>query len=322
LHEIVANLGSSKDPRLLVGFDHADDAAVYLLRDDLAVIQTADFITPIVDDPFRFGRVAAVNSLSDVYAMGGKPVTALNLCCFPCSGLEKSDLRAILEGGLEKITEAGASLAGGHTVRDTELKYGLSVLGTVHPKDLKPNSGAKPGDAIFLTKKLGTGVLTTAGKKGLISEEALEEAIRSMETLNEKACARMVEFGAHAATDITGFGLAVHLLEVAEASQVSLEVSAGALPVFPKALELLGQGIKPGITLQNEQASVGKIEFAPSVSREMQLLCFDPQTSGGLAIFIAEKKTTQLLRALQDDGVEAARIGTVGGGSPRLNVCD
>ncbi len=317
---MVASLRQPANSNLLVGFDADDDAAVYALREDVAIVQTADFITPIVDDPFTFGQIAATNALSDVYAMGGKPLTALNLCCFPSEGIEQEHLRAILEGGLSKIIEAKASLVGGHTVRDKELKYGLAVTGTIHPKDIKPNRGAKAGNLIYLTKPIGTGILTTAFKKGEIGTEVLQPAVRAMTTLNSSAAEAMVESGADAATDITGFGLVVHLLEVARASQVSIELDWSSIPIFDPVRELSKKGIKTGVTLSNEQSAFGEMSFHSSIMREDQLILFDPQTSGGLAIFIQEKEAKGLSRRLSDLGVEHWQIGKTLSGPPFCTV--
>lgn len=320
LHDIVGRLGQRKDPRLLVGLETSDDAAVYLLNDDLALVQTADFITPIVDDPFLFGQIAAANALSDIYAMGGKPITALNLCCFPQQELAKETLSAILEGGLSKVAEAGALVVGGHTVRDKELKFGLAATGVIHPKNIKSNRGAKPGDAIVLTKPIGTGILSTALKKEKITETELKPAISAMAALNQEAAEIMVQLNAGAATDITGFGLAVHLLNVAKWSGVASEVRLSEVPLFDRVRELSTEGIKTGITFANEQAAFGMISFDEKISREDQLLVFDPQTSGGLAIFINEKLVASLLKRLGDRGVLARRIGGVSDGDPFLRV--
>jgi selenide, water dikinase len=322
LRDIMAKLGGGKNPNLLIGFDTSDDAAVYRLTDDLALVQTTDFITPVVDDPYLFGQIAAANSISDVYAKGGRPLTALNICCFPepGSGLESSHLKAIVEGGLDKITEAGAILVGGHTVKDSELKYGLAVTGVVHPRDIKPNTGAKEGDAVLITKPIGTGVIGTAIKKGIADPEAARLAGESMAALNRRACELMVEMKAHAATDITGFGLANHLLNVAKASGVGLELRLSEIPVLPTVMKLLKEGVKTGVTFSNEQAAHKHIQFDALLSREEQLLFFDPQTSGGLAIFIPERAGDELLKRLSDEGIPAKRIGEVVVGPGTMRV--
>lgn len=282
-----------------------------------------DFITPVVNDPFVFGQVAAANALSDIYAMGGNPLTALNLCCFPkpgTDGFNKTEFKAILEGGISKVQEAGACVVGGHTIRDSEIKYGLAVTGTIHPKDMKPNHEAKAGDVIVLTKPIGTGVLATAMKQGKISEEKFEEATHSMATLNKEACQLMVELGAHAATDITGFGLIVHLLEVAKASSIAIELQSSSVPFFSEVKRLSKQGIKTGATLANEQAAFGKITFSENIPREDQLLYFDPQTSGGLAVFLPESKAKEYIGRLSDQGISASQIGITVSGPSEITI--
>jgi len=276
---------------------------VYKLTDDIAIVQTCDFFTPILDDPYEFGQVAAANSLSDVYAMGGKPLIAMNIVCYPCSlGMEA--LREILRGGAEKVWESGALLVGGHSVDDREPKYGLSVTGIVHPDRVVLNRGALPGDAIVLTKPLGTGIVSTALMADLADSQAQRRLYQVMSALNDKASQAMLEVGAHACTDITGFGFLGHLMEMAEASGVSLEVHAGQIPVIEGALEYAQMGLIPGGLRRNQDFLAGKVE-ATDVDQSVLEVMFDPQTSGGLLIAVAPDRADDLvgrLRAAAADG--------------------
>jgi len=276
---------------------------VYKLTDDIAIVQTCDFFTPILDDPYEFGQVAAANSLSDVYAMGGKPLIAMNIVCYPCSlGMEA--LREILRGGAEKVWESGALLVGGHSVDDREPKYGLSVTGIVHPDRVVLNRGALPGDVIVLTKPLGTGIVSTAIMADLADSQAQPRLYEVMSALNDKASQAMLEVGAHACTDITGFGFLGHLMEMAEASGVSLEVHAGQIPVIEGALEYAQMGLIPGGLRRNQDFLAGKVE-ATDVDQSVLEVMFDPQTSGGLLIAVAPDRADDLvgrLRAAAADG--------------------
>jgi len=276
---------------------------VYKLTDDIAIVQTCDFFTPILDDPYEFGQVAAANSLSDVYAMGGKPLIAMNIVCYPCSlGMEA--LREILRGGAEKVWESGALLVGGHSVDDREPKYGLSVTGIVHPDRVVLNRGALPGDAIVLTKPLGTGIVSTALMADLADSQAQPRLYKVMSALNDKASQAMLEVGAHACTDITGFGFLGHLMEMAEASGVSLEVHASQIPVIEGALEYAQMGLIPGGLRRNQDFLAGKVE-ATDVDQSVLEVMFDPQTSGGLLIAVAPDRVDDLvgrLRAAAADG--------------------
>ncbi len=304
----------------MVGFDTSDDAAVYRMRDDLALVQTLDFITPIVDDPFRFGRIAAANSLSDVYAMGARPISALNICCFPGSGIPPEQLREILKGGLAALRDADALLVGGHTVKDQEVKYGLSVLGEVHPDEVKTNSGAKEGDVIVLTKPIGTGILTTAGKKGLIPFDELESVLQSMECLNRGAAECFSNLSVHAVTDVTGFGLALHLAEVSKASGVEIRLEVSKIPFFAKTLEFIREGVVPGMIRSNQEMAERCVVFEDNVPSEFQLACLDPQTSGGLVVSLAEKDASTYVQRLKERNISAQIIATVQKGSPRVLV--
>ncbi len=308
LKGLFQKLDPTSDPRLLVGIDTMDDAGVYRLNDDLALVVTVDYITPVIDDPLWFGRVAAANAISDVFAMGGKPITALNLCNFPGEGIDLADLALILRGGEEKIRESGAVLAGGHTVRDEELKYGLSVNGLVHPDKVTGNAGARAGDLFVLTKPLGTGVHITASKKGLIDPDTMRPVVETMATLNRVASEVMVEFGSRCATDITGFGLGGHTLSMAKASGVGIRFRFDALPRFPDTLDLIGKGVKTGVTASNRELVEGGIKFDGVFEETEKTLFVDPQTSGGLFIAVKEAEAEALVKELHARGVSVAAI--------------
>ena len=325
LSEIVKDFaGAAKtDPNLLVGFETGDDAGVYRLTDDLALVQTVDYITPVVDDPFLFGQVAAANSISDVYAMGGRPLTAMNCCNFPARGIDKASLRRILEGGFSKIKEAGATLVGGHTVRDDELKYGLSVTGLIDPKRITTNAGARPGDHLVLTKPIGTGVIITGYRRGLVSEELLDRAVQWMATLNRVACETMLEFNPHACTDITGFGLSGHALGMAKASKVRLRLRFKDIPRYDESLELIAQGVATSVTTSNLQVAQDYLTFSGSFSEEETWLIVDPQTSGGLFVSLPAEEAPALVSRLRAKGnAIAAVVGEVvpADGKPGLEI--
>lgn len=301
-------LTPKKDPNLLVGLDGFDDAGVYRLTDEIALIQTLDFFTPIVDDPYDFGRIAAANSLSDVYAMGGRPLTAMNIVCFPIKDLEGSVLRSILEGGLETVERAGAVLVGGHSVEDPELKYGLSVTGTVHPQKLLTNAGARPGDLLVLTKPLGTGILATALKAELLDRELTGQITEMMAALNKDAAEAMTEVGANACTDITGFGLLGHCLEMAAASNVGMKIHAGKVPLVPQARTFASMGLIPGGGYANRKFCAKDLELDPSVEPILVDIMCDPQTSGGLLISVSREKAPLLVQRLSEKNSPAAHI--------------
>jgi selenide,water dikinase len=297
---------------LLVGLERADDAGVYKISDDLALIQTVDFFTPIVDDPFSFGQIAAANALSDVYAMGGVPKTAMNLIAFPAKELPISVLRTIIEGGLDKMREAGMVLVGGHTIEDTELKYGLSVTGFIHPDRVLTKRNLKTGDHLILTKPLGTGIISTAIKGGIASKEITEKVTQTMAALNMVAAEVMKDFPVHACTDITGFGLLGHLAEMVVGSGCGMRIKAAAVPVFPEALEYASMGLVPAGAYRNREFREPMIDFDPRVERTLQDVFFDPQTSGGLLISVSAEKAQDLVKALKASGVEvAALVGEV-----------
>lgn len=303
---MLCHLPKVTDPRLLVGIDTADDAGVYQLNETTALIQTVDFFTPIVDDPYLFGQIAAANSLSDVYAMGGKPLTAMNIVGFPLGKLPGEVLKAILQGGQEKVTEAGAILVGGHTVADDEPKYGLSVTGIAHPSRILTNAGAKAGDILILTKAIGTGVLATAARAELFSA-GVEAAVKGMAELNRKAAEVMEEFPVNACTDITGFGLLGHAYEMASASQVDMELVAAHIPLLPEAAEAAAMGLVPGGAYANREY-LTQVKMSPEVPGAVQDLCFDPQTSGGLFISVDCREGESLLKALRQAGLSQASI--------------
>ena len=285
-----------------------DDAGVYKLSDELAIIQTIDFFTPVVDNPYVFGQIAVANALSDVYAMGGRPLTAMNVVCFPTKSLDISVLKDILKGGVDKMAEAGVILVGGHSIDDKELKYGLSVTGTVHPKRLVTNSGARVGDKMILTKPLGTGIINTALKVGVVSEELVGKVTRSMAALNKIASELMQEIGVHACTDITGFGLLGHTIQIAEGSQVGIELHLATIPCFPEVIGFSQEGLFPGGLYRNRDYYSDRVEFADEVPEYMQSILFDAQTSGGLLICLSPNKAELLLNRLQQAGVEDVTI--------------
>ncbi len=305
---MLANLPTNHDPNLLVGYETNDDAGVYRLTDEIAIITTVDFITPPVNDPFVFGQIAAANALSDVYAMGGRPVACLNLAGFPSKKLEAGILNQIVAGGLTKITEAGAVLAGGHTIDDDEPKYGLSVTGVVHPKKYWTNAGARPGDALVLTKPIGSGVLFNANLKGWISNAALEECIATLITLNRVAAETMQRFDIHAVTDVTGFGLAGHAFEMARGSMARLEISLDAVPFMQEALDMYKKGISTGVNSHNRQLVENHLIFASKYPAWHAEMLFDPQTSGGLLIALPEQQGWPLVSTLHQHGVVSARL--------------
>jgi selenide,water dikinase len=305
-------LPKNEDPNLLVGFDTSDDAGVYRLTDEIALITTADFITPPVNDPYTFGQIAAANSLSDIYAMGGRPVTCLNLAMFPSKKLEPEVLHQIVAGALSKITESGAVLAGGHTIEDDEPKFGLAVTGIVHPRNYWSNRGAKPGDAIVLTKPIGSGVLFNANIKKWVSDEAMEECIALLTTLNRRAAEVAAGFEVHAATDITGFGLAGHCYEMVKGSQVTMEFSMDRIPIMKESLEMYKKGVSTGVNNYNRELVAGAIRFEKNLPPWHKEIIYDPQTSGGLVVTVPENQGESLVKALQSAGIRrSSMVGKV-----------
>ena len=311
----------TRDPRVLLGLEARDDAAVYAIRKDLALVQTVDFITPIVDDPYTFGAIAAANALSDIYAMGARPVTALNLVAFPIRSLPLTILQEILRGAAETVTEAGATTVGGHTIDDTDPKFGLCVTGLVHPDRIVRKTGGRPGDALILTKPLGTGILTTALDRRLIGEEGLQEAVKVMRTLNRAAADVMIEGGAHACTDITGFGLLGHLHEMAEASGVSARVLLDHVPVLSGVWELARRDAIPGGSRNNQRYLMEYVTWGEGIKPDEQVVLCDAQTSGGLLMAVPPRRRARLMAALRARGVMAAEVGKLARGTPgRIQV--
>jgi selenide,water dikinase len=324
---VLGKLARQHDPNVLVGFDHADDAGVYQIAPDQALVQTVDFFTPIVDDPYTFGQIAATNALSDVYAMGGKPLTALALVCFP----DKADLEIlerILAGGLSKMIEAGCTVIGGHSIRDEETKFGYAVTGMVSPGRILKNEGARTGDVLIFTKSLGTGVIATAIKKGKAEPAWIDAAVESMTTLNTRAAEVIstghvgtsapraqkrssAAFTVRAMTDVTGFGLIGHAREMALASNVSLRLHSGNVPILPGALECVRAGFIPGGLNNNREFAECMVGYEGKISEEIKALLFDPQTAGGLLISAAAEHSEQLVNALKSAGVPAVKIGEV-----------
>jgi len=300
------------DENVLVGLTRADDAGVYKINKDLALIQTVDFFTPVVDDPYRFGQIAAANALSDVYAMGGTPKTAMNLVAFPSKQMEMSILRDILEGGMEKMREAGVALMGGHSIEDQEIKYGLSVTGFIHPSRILMKNSLRPGDSLILTKPLGIGVMNTASKAGLVSDECNRKTIKLMTELNRTAARVMEKFNISACTDITGFGLAGHLAEMVSGSGSGARIFSEKVPVIPGAIEFANMGFLPTAAYNNRVFRDNMVRFAADIHRSLQDILFDPQTSGGLLIAVENKQADTLVRTLKDNGVmDAACFGEI-----------
>jgi selenide,water dikinase len=311
LAEALSGLSQSTHPDLLVGFNKADDAGIFRLDDKTALVQTVDFFPPIVDDAYAFGQIAAANALSDVFAMGGRPLTALNIVGFPVATMPAEILGEILRGGGDKIEEAGAVVVGGHSIKDKELKYGVAVTGVVHPDRIVANDGAKPGDKLFLTKPLGTGVITTGIKRDVVDSKLAEIVIKQMAELNRTAAELMVKFDVHAATDITGFGMLGHALEVAEASGVSMTLFASQLPIIPEAKRLAGEGVIPGGANDNRAYLEGKVTVDPKVNQNIEKILYDPQTSGGLFIAIPAGKYEAFAAALRENGLPHTVVGEV-----------
>jgi selenide,water dikinase len=309
---VLSDIPAQTDPRILVDFRTADDAGVYAWESGPALVQTVDFFTPIVDDPFTYGQIAAANSLSDVYAMGGRPLTALAIAGFPDGVLDADTIGQIFRGGFDKLREAGVALLGGHTVRDPEVKFGYAVAGAVDPSRILTNAGAKAGDVLLLTKPLGTGILGTAIKSGRASEALVRDAVQSMTTLNAAAAGVLAHVGSavHACTDITGFGLVGHASEMAKASGVSIAIDTAALPVLTGILDIM-EGNKPGGLASNRQFFAANVTSAGGIPRALEDLCYDPQTSGGLLVSVDERSAAAIHTALTEAGVSASVIGTV-----------
>jgi selenide,water dikinase len=299
------------DPNLLVGFDKADDAGVYLLRDDLALVQTLDFFTPIVDDPFDYGRIAALNSINDVWAMGGRPITAMAITCFPKKGLDFAILGEIMRGGLSILTENKVALIGGHSVDNEQIMFGYSVTGVIDPNQVATNAGARPGDALILTKPIGTGVISTGIKLAKAASEVISASIATMMTPGKYAAEAITKFKVKGATDVTGFALLGHTWEVARASNVTIEIDSGRVPLINGALELAQAGLKTGADKTNREYVGDEVEIMSGVDANLVKLFFDPQTAGGLLLSIAEDKAEELLTELRENYPQAEIIGRV-----------
>ena len=300
------------DENVIVGLERADDAGVYRISDELALIQTVDFFTPIVDDPYWFGQIAAANALSDVYAMGGTPKTAMNLVAFPVKDMDLSVLRQVIQGGLDKLTEAAVVLIGGHSIEDKELKYGLSVTGIVHPAKVLTKKNLRPDDRLVLTKPLGTGIINTAIKAAMASAELTDKATRLMAALNRDAANVILNFDVSACTDVTGFGLLGHLAEMVLGSGMSTKIYADRVPVIAEALELAAMGLIPAGAYKNREFRESMITVADTVGRSRMDVLFDPQTSGGLLISVSARQADALVADLKDAGIEdAAQIGEI-----------
>ena len=297
MDQALAGVPRWPDKNVLIGFDTADDAGVYKLTAELALVQTVDFFTPIVDDPYTYGGITAANSLSDVYAMGGRPLSALCILAWPARE-DPADLQQILAGGADKMHEAGCSIIGGHSVADEEIKFGYSVTGLIHPDRIMANAGARPGDVLVFTKRLGTGVISTALKRGIAAEEHVAESVRQMLTLNRAACEEMLRFDVHGCTDVTGFGLIGHAREMAVASKVTVEIDTASVQFLPGALDYAARGALPGGLKNNMDFASCAVEMTRPIAPEVEALLYDPQTSGGLLISLPEGQGRELIAAL------------------------
>lgn len=312
LAEVLLTLPPAKpNPNLLVGLDTSDDAGVYKLTDDLAIVQTLDFFTPIVDDPYTFGQIAAANAISDVYAMGGTPITALNIVAFPIATLDKQILSDILRGAGDKLNEAGVTLVGGHSIEDNEPKFGLAVTGTIHPDKIRTNSGAKPGDILILTKPIGVGISTSAIKKGLLSEQEIERVTEVMSTLNKTTAEITANYVVHASTDVTGFGLLGHASEMAKGSDVEIRINHSLVPVLPRVKELAVGGTIPGGTKNNFNHLINDVSYPDTLDQNDKWILCDAVTSGGLLLSVARAESEKLVAELRSKAVEACVIGHV-----------
>jgi len=306
LDQIVKSIPKKNDPRLVVGFDSADDAGVFMLSDEIALVQTLDFLTPLVDDPFAFGQIAAANSLSDVYAMGGKPLTAMNIVCFPVNLFSVEVLKETMAGGMSKIEEAGAVLAGGHSVEDSEFKYGLSVTGSVNPYRILRNSGAREGDLLILTKPIGTGVMATAIKAGIATPSDIQNLVLTASELNRTASEIMLKYDIGACTDVTGFGLAGHAREIAAASELGVLIDSSSVLLLPGVTDFADMGLLPGGCHRTRAYCSAYIEIDNNIPRNISDMMFDPQTSGGLLFTIKEKDAISCVNEMRNTGINAS----------------
>jgi selenide,water dikinase len=308
LEDILKFLPLPSDPNILVDIDTHDDAGVYRINDDLALVFTTDFFPPVCSDPYEFGQIAAANSISDVYAMGGDPVLALNIMMFPATKLPMEAYAEILKGGFDKATEAGVRIIGGHTIDDATPKYGLAVIGYVHPKSVITNSGARTGDLLILTKPIGTGVIMAGQRLNLASQKDVDEALRQMKILNKSGAEVMKKHNIHGATDITGFGLAGHSLKMAKASNVSLKINMKQVPLLSNAYGIIDEGCIPGASFRNLEYAENDISLSADLDYNLKMLAFDAQTSGGLLMSVPEKKAESVLQELLDAGLGYSKI--------------
>jgi selenide,water dikinase len=319
---VLSDIPAQTDDRVLLDFRTADDAGVYKWESGPALVQTVDFFTPIVDDPYTYGQIAAANAVSDIYAMGGRPLTALAIAAFPDEGLDPGVIRDIFRGGFDKLREAGVALLGGHTVRDKEIKFGYAVTGSIDPARMLANAGARPGDVLFLTKPLGTGLVGTAIKFDRVDRALADEVVLSMRTLNRAAAEALQKLpsgAVHACTDVTGFGLAGHATEMARASGVTLTIEAGAVPVFTGVLAIASLNRSGGLTSNQEHFAAG-VTLDPGVDADREAILYDPQTSGGLLIAADREAADRVAAALHAAGVTAVRIGTAGAATPGIHI--
>ena len=311
LAEALSSIRQSEHPDLLVGFNKSDDAGVYRIGPDTALVQSVDFFPPIVDDPYQFGQITAANSVSDIYAMGGKPLTALNIVCFPLDKFPPETLTQIIDGAQSKLKEADVTVVGGHSIKDKEIKFGLSITGLVNPDKMLTNSGAKAGDKLFLTKPLGTGIITTAIKQNKADAALTKLVIETMSSLNKTACELMLKHQADSATDITGFGLLGHAYEMAAGSEVTIKIFSDKVPLLPQAKELASEGILTGGAKANREYLEDKISISDNLDSNLEHVLFDPQTSGGLFIAIKAENAADFSKALKDAGLCHEIIGEV-----------
>ncbi len=311
LAEALSSIKQAEHPDLLVGFNKADDAGVYRISPDSALVQSVDFFPPIVDDPYQFGQITAANSVSDIYAMGGKPLTALNIVCFPLDKFPPETLTQIIDGAQSKLKEADVTVVGGHSIKDKEIKFGLSITGLVNPDKMLTNSGAKAGDKLFLTKPLGTGIITTAIKQNKADEALTKLVIETMSSLNKTACELMLKHNAHSATDITGFGLLGHTYEMAAGSEVTIRIFSDKVPLLPQAKELASEGILTGGAAANREYLEGKISIPDNLDPNLEHVLFDPQTSGGLLVSVPAGSAEHFSNALKQAGLCHEIIGEV-----------
>lgn len=319
LEEVLSHLPFAHDPDILVNIDTHDDAGVYRINDDLALVFTTDFFPPVCSDPYEFGQIAAANSISDIYAMGGTPVIALNIMMFPASKLPMEAYSQIIKGGFDKSEEAGLKIIGGHTIDDATPKYGLAVVGFAHPKKLTTNAGAKPGDCLILTKPVGSGIILAGSRLGMVNENYLNEALQNMKLLNKSGAEVMQKFEVTGATDITGFGLAGHTLKMAKASNVSVTLNMNSVPLLEGTLQLADEGCIPGAAFSNLDYAEPDTGFSENLDYNLKMIAFDAQTSGGLLISIKAEKAEELLAELKSAGlIRSSVIGTVTGRKEKL----